>query len=304
MRIMEQPSASSARCCSPGSPDAAGASSNYSARRSIQALKSIGGGEPLRVGKAAENAWSAGTALVIQLCMVTTLFLVVVLVVALRSTTAEERARFARMLLAAVRRAANACSNEPSGESLGDRTPWTVVTPTVVALNAIVFLLMLVGRGSLGDPETLVRWGANFGPLTTNGEWWRLLTALFVHAGALEFLVNVAGLVQLGLVLERRVGHVAFAVTYVASGVCAGMVRLVLHPVTVTAGASAAIFGTYGLVLALIVWNSRRRSSVTIPLITIKRLAPAAAVFLLYNVVTASADGAAHLAHAPCRCAG
>src|SRR5206468_12713909 len=128
---------------------APGVRSNYSARRSVQTLKSIGGGEPPRVGKAAENARSAGTALVLQLRMVTTLFLVVILVVALRSTTVEERARFGQVLLAAVRQAASACSNEPNGGSLRDRTPRTVATPTPVAPNAIVFLAMLPGRRSL-----------------------------------------------------------------------------------------------------------------------------------------------------------
>src|SRR5215510_11248376 len=55
-------------------------------------------------------------------------------------------------------------------------------------------------------PETLVRWGANYGPSTTNGQWWRLVTAMFVHGGMVSLPINLAALVQLGVILERLIG--------------------------------------------------------------------------------------------------
>ena len=96
--------------------------------------------------------------------------------------------------------------------------------PAFVAVNVIVFLMM-GGGGS--RRETLVEWGASFGPRTTNGEWWRLAASMFVHTGFLQLLVNCAALVQLGLILERLVGHITFAAVYFAAGVLASLVSAV-----------------------------------------------------------------------------
>jgi membrane associated rhomboid family serine protease len=231
--------------------------------------------------------------------VVLTLFLCVVLFVAYRATTADERAQYARYVVAAVQEArhmtAHARSQEPFRVALRARTPRTIVTPVLVALQVLVFSFMLVGSGSLSDPDTLVRWGGNFGPQTANGEWWRLLATTFVHVGVLHLLVNIAGLFQLGLVLERLVGSVAFALTYVAAAVCASLASLWLHPVTANAGASAAIFGLYGLLLASGIWSIRHRSMLTTPLPTLKRLAPAAAVFILFHLATGGSGRALDL---------
>src|SRR6202035_2476066 len=99
------------------------------------------------------------------------------------------------------------------------------------------------GAGALSDPQTLVGWGASFGPRTTNGEWWRLVTSMFVHSGMLQLLVNVGGLVSIGFMLERLVRRPAFAAVYFAAGVLASLVSLSVHPMAVSAGASGAIFG-------------------------------------------------------------
>jgi rhomboid protease GluP len=228
--------------------------------------------------------------------MVLSLFLAVVLYFAYRATTAEERARLARTVVAAVREARDAAARrETAGsfrEALRARTPRAAVTPVLVGLNALVFLFMLAGAGSLGDPETLVSWGGNFGPRTTNGEWWRLLATAFVHSGMLSLLVNIVGLLQIGLVLERLVGPVAFAVTYAAGAICGGLVSLSLHPISVNAGAAAATSGIYGLLLAASIWSIRHRSAVTIPDPVLKRVAPAAAVFVLYNFAPAGSERA------------
>jgi membrane associated rhomboid family serine protease len=227
------------------------------------------------------------------------LFLCVALYFAYRSTTADERGHYARYVLAVVRearqRTAHGRSQEPFHEALRARTARTIVTPVLVALYAIVFSCMLVGAGSLSDPETLTSWGGNFGPRTTNGEWWRLVATTFVHVGVVHLLVNIAGLFQLGLVLERLVGPAAFALTYLAAAVCASLVSLWLHPVTAATGASAAIFGLYGLLVSSFIWSIRHRSTVTIPLKTVKRLVPAAAVFFVYTFVTAGSDRPVYL---------
>src|SRR5690606_14314421 len=111
----------------------------------------------------------------------------------------------------------------------------------LAAINVLVFLAMATGSSWFGDPETLTRWGASTGPLTSNGEWTRLLTSLFVHTGPLHLMVNVIALVQLGLILERLTGSAAFTAVYLTSGLFAGLVSLAAFPVEVTAGASGGI---------------------------------------------------------------
>jgi rhomboid protease GluP len=205
--------------------------------------------------------------------------------------TPEERARVARTAVGAARRLADTAVRrsgkpEPFGEALRERTPRVFVTPALIVLNAAVFVSMLAGFDPLADPETLVHWGGNFGPRTTNGEWWRLVTAMFVHSGLLHLLANMIGLLLAGVVLERLVGPVAFAGVYFATGTLTSLVSLSAHPVSVNVGASGAIFGVYGLLLATLVWGLIRRSTLTIPLSVVTKLAPAAFVFLLYHVAT------------------
>jgi membrane associated rhomboid family serine protease len=214
--------------------------------------------------------------------------------------TPEERESLLRAGLAAIVRLKNASSRglqecEPFKDALRARTPWALVTPALIALNVTIFVFMLFGAGALGDPRTLVGWGGSFGPRTTNGEWWRLVTSMFVHPGMLQLLVNVGGLVSIGFLLERLVGRLAFAAVYVAAGVLASLVSLSINPMAVSAGASGAIFGLYGLLLASSIWAMLHRSSVTIPLMAVKRLAPAAVVFILYHVANDGLGSAAKL---------
>jgi len=226
------------------------------------------------------------------------LFLLLLLGFAYYVMKPEERSRLHRAVLAGawqVKAEASRSRPYPFRDALHERTRRAFVTPTLVALNLTIFVFMLAGAGALDDPATLVSWGGNFAPRTTNGEWWRLVTAMFVHSGMFHLLINIAGLVQVGLILERLLGRVAFAAVYVTAGVFASLVSLSTHPVSVTCGASGAIFGIYGLLIAVSIWGIFRPSTVTLPLKAFKRLGPAAAVFILYNVATDSLPAGAEL---------
>ena len=179
--------------------------------------------------------------------------------------------------------------------ALRERTRWAIVTPVLVAVNVGVFACMLAGTGALGEADTLVRWGGNVWLRTRNGEWWRLVTAMFVHSGWVHLLVNLAGLGQIGLILERLVGRAITVAVFVAAGIFASLVNLVTHPLATSVGASGAIFGLYGLLLACSIWGLRHRSSVTMPLTVVKQLAPAAALCLLYNLLNESVGTAGEL---------
>lgn len=223
---------------------------------------------------------------------VTFLTLLVLGGVALYVMTPEERAQLLRALLNAVvqaiRTAMQPSPGDPFNTFLLARTRWAIVTPLLVALNVLVFMLMLVGPGPLSDPQTLIAWGGNFAPRTTNGEWWRLVSATFVHAGMLHLLATTAALLPLGVVVERAVGPIAFTAVYLAAGILANVISLwTTSSMHVGVGASGALFGMYGLALASAGWALLSRPATPIPPTTLKWIGAGAAIFFLYNLNTA-----------------
>lgn len=215
-------------------------------------------------------------------------------------TTPEEKARFVGAVLRVYRQLMDAAvhlraERGPFGEALRARTPLAIVTPVLVALNVVLFVFMLFGAGALSDPETLVGWGASIGPRTTNREWWRLGSAMFVHSGPLHLIANIVGLVQIGLIVERLFGRFAFVTVYLSAGVTSSLVSLSLHPMNVSGGASGSIFGIYGLFIAVVIAGHVFHSALTIPPMTVLKVLPAAGVFMLYSF-TAGFDGAAEFA--------
>ncbi len=149
--------------------------------------------------------------------------------------------------------------DEPFRAVLKARTPLPIVVCAIVGLNVLVFMAMLLSSGAFSDPSFLVGWGASFGPKTSNGEWWRIATSLFVHAGLVHLLVTIFGLVQAGITLERMLGPLAIAVVYMSAGLFSGIERLSRHPMDVSAGAAGAVMGVYGLLIATLLWNVVQR---------------------------------------------
>ena len=202
--------------------------------------------------------------------MVFLFLLVIVAIIGFRLTTGEDRKKLLLKALAASREAALIAREEyarlePFRAALRQRTRYAIVTPALAALSVMLFARMLFGSGALTDPSTLISWGANFGPRTTNGEWWRLLTSTFVHTGFLRMAVEAAVLAQLGILLERLAGRPTLASVFVASGILASLVNLSAYPMGTTTGTSGAIFGLYGLLLASIVRSLRARRTVIEP---------------------------------------
>ena len=148
---------------------------------------------------------------------------------------------------------------DPFRATLRARTKYVFLAPVLVAITVGIFVAMLFGRGALSAPATLIGWGANFGPRTTNGEWWRLLASTFVHASFLRMVIEAAALAQLGMFLERLVGRSAVAAVFGAAGVLAGLINVSAYPMAVTGGAAGAICGLYGLLIASIVRSIRLR---------------------------------------------
>jgi len=107
-----------------------------------------------------------------------------------------------------------------------------------------------------------------------------------VHAGPWLFLVNTLALVQAGLIVERLAGHVAFATVYLSAGVFASLAAISSSPVTISSGASGAVAGIYGLLVAATMWGLVRKSPLTPPMRTLASLAPCAILFTLVNGIS------------------
>jgi rhomboid protease GluP len=137
--------------------------------------------------------------------------------------------------------------------------PWTrpqssamVVTQAILGINVAVFVAMTLAGVSPLDPtgQQLVDWGANFGPYTIGGQWWRLLTCVFVHIGIPHIALNMWCLWGLGRLAESVYDRWTFGAVYLITGVAASVASLAWNPIGVSAGASGAIFGIAGALIS------------------------------------------------------
>ena len=132
--------------------------------------------------------------------------------------------------------------------------PGFFITPLLIYGNLAVYLLMaLSGFGFLQfQADDLMKMGANFRPDTVNGQWWRLLTSVFLHGGLMHLLANMYGLFYIGSILEPLLGRTRFLGAYLICGIFGSLASVGWYEATVSVGASGAIFGMYGLFLALL----------------------------------------------------
>ncbi|MCH8531812.1 MAG: rhomboid family intramembrane serine protease [Saccharospirillum sp.] len=131
------------------------------------------------------------------------------------------------------------------------------LTPLIIYLNTGIFLLVaLMTQSILWFPaRELIILGGNFGPLTVDGQWWRLLSSVFLHGGLLHLVFNAIVLANIGIFLEPLLGRRSFAVVYLTTGILASLTSLMFNFGVVSVGASGAIFGMYGFFVALLTTN-------------------------------------------------
>ena len=171
------------------------------------------------------------------------------------------------------------------------------VTQVIFGINVAVFVAMtLAGVSMLDNPsrQDLVRWGANFGPLTVSGQWWRLLTCVFIHGGLLHIGFNMWCLWSLGRIAESVYGHWTFATVYLICGLAASLTSLIWNPVILSVGASGAIFGIAGALIA-----SFYLGEFSLPRAALSGTLRSVVVFVGYNLffgaVISHIDNAAHI---------
>src|SRR5438552_5465580 len=119
-----------------------------------------------------------------------------------------------------------------------------VVTRTLIGINVGVFLLELATGGNInGVGSKIFEHGALYGPLVANGDWWRLITAAFLHYGPIHLGMNMLALWWLGAPVEMVLGRARFLALYLVSGLAGSAGALIASPHAVTVGASGALFG-------------------------------------------------------------
>jgi rhomboid protease GluP len=167
------------------------------------------------------------------------------------------------------------------------------VTYAIIAINVIVFLLMAINGAGIFDADgyTHVRWGSNYTPLTLSGDWWRLLTCMFIHFGIIHLVMNTYALYMAGVYLEPMLGKTKFVLAYLCTGIIASIVSLWWHKEGVnSAGASGAIFGMYGVFLSLLFTN-------LIPKQIRKSLLQSIGIFVVFNLIYGMKSGIDNAAH-------
>lgn len=129
------------------------------------------------------------------------------------------------------------------------------VTLLLIAANLLVYLLTVMAGMNLwwGNGEQLLHWGGNYWQLTIDhGQYWRLFTSMFLHAGWWHLLTNMLGLFIAGVFLEPVIRPFRFMLAYLITGLISDYASIWFHRNMVGVGASGAIFGIYGVFMALL----------------------------------------------------
>ncbi len=164
----------------------------------------------------------------------------------------------------------------------GNRWASAPATYTLVGINCAVYIAMVLRGVSPTNPSVvdLVHWGANFGGYVLAGQWWRLLTAAFVHVGIIHLATNMWCLWNLGLLGEPLLGPAGVVAVYGLTGIAGNLLSTAVHPQIVGAGASGAVFGLAGVLILLL-----KAKLLPVPPEEIRRLRKSVIYFALLNFV-------------------
>jgi rhomboid protease GluP len=210
-------------------------------------------------------------------------------------------AQIARTLPAVAQLTVSAKSLSPDllafRHALYTATPRLIVTPVLTLACVAVFVAMVAKGAPVFWPSgaQLTGWGANDGRrVVLHHEFWRLFTSVFVHGGIIHLALNMSSLLVIGPLIERLYGNIAFGVLYLAAGIGGAIASMMVSPVRVSVGASGALFGVLGALLAFL--STHRHS---IPKSVLKPLGANALGIVIFMAILGSVvpniDQAAHL---------
>lgn len=121
------------------------------------------------------------------------------------------------------------------------------ITYLMIFLNLIMFTMLELQGGSM-QSDVLIQFGAKYNPAIVEGQWWRLITSMFLHIGLLHLVLNMIALYYIGAVAERIYGSMRFTFIYLLAGI-GGSLSSFAFETHISAGASGAIFGLFGALL-------------------------------------------------------
>ena len=181
---------------------------------------------------------------------------------------------------------------------LPDQNRQPYLTWLLMAANFLVWIALEVsgrssGLGGSENPQTLLDFGAMFGPLIANGEYWRLFTSMFLHVGMMHLLFNSIGLLIFGRIVEGTYGRLRFALIYVLAGLAGSVASYIINSAAIGAGASGAIFGVLGALVAFLVANREMLGEVGRQ--TLVAIAVLAAINIFFGFADSGVDNWAHL---------
>jgi membrane associated rhomboid family serine protease len=167
-------------------------------------------------------------------------------------------------------------------------TPWVRheaaigVTQIILGINVAVFLGMVLAGSTVMDfsGRELVQWGANVGALTLSGEWWRLLTCVFVHGGLFHIAFNMWCLWNLGQLCESLYGRWTYVAIYLICGLGASLASAAWHPYVPSVGASGAIFGLAGALITAL-----KLGEFSVPRSALSGTLRSLGAFVVYNLI-------------------
>lgn len=162
------------------------------------------------------------------------------------------------------------------------------MTILIILANVGVFLAMGASTGHFDwSGRELLNWGGNLGELSLRHQWWRLLTATYLHANFQHILGNMVLLAIVGSYVEARIGSIRFFLAYTACGVAASALSALGHLNSVGVGASGAVAGVVGI-MVVFYWSDR------FPEITGRWIAQTVGINALYSLAP-NVDALAHL---------
>lgn len=173
--------------------------------------------------------------------------------------------------------------------------PW--VTYALVAINLAIWGFTLLNGGSLlqTPADKLLLWGGNAASEVQKGEWWRLLTATFMHSGLMHVAMNMLGLYTAGVLVERIYGARLYLIVYFGAGLLGSAFSLhFAAQQAVSVGASGAVFGVTGALLVAVLQHRDK-----LPKSFSKQMISGVGFFVVYSLLQGFAksgiDNAAHI---------
>ena len=178
----------------------------------------------------------------------------------------------------------NVKKNAKLDKLFSKKTPY--ITYIIMGICFIMFLITGMGN----DTGVLIEYGANLDVLVKNGEYYRLLTSMFLHSGLLHLFFNMYALYIIGPQVESFFGKTKYLIIYLLSGISGSLLSVAFNVNTVSVGASGAIFGLFGALLYF-GYNYRGYLGNVIK----SQIIPIIVINLLFGFLVSGVDNAAHI---------